>query len=54
MNQELGEENYNTYESIYDIEDKEWVLKNKRLKDDKEIAKRDFFRRIEEEEQELV
>ena len=49
LKQELGEEYYKTYESMYDMEDKEWVLDDKRLKEEGEIAKRNFFRNMEEE-----
>ena len=39
-------------DKIYDIEDKKWMLEGERIKDKEEIAMRDFFGRMEEEEQE--
>ena len=44
--QELGEEYYKTYKSIYNVKDKEWVLEDMLLKEKEEIAKIDFFRRL--------
>ena len=35
---DLKQEYNKTYESIYDIEDKEWVLEDKRLNDEEEIG----------------
>ena len=35
---DLKQEYNKTYESIYDIEDEEWVLEDKRLNDEEEIG----------------
>ena len=49
--QELWDEYYTTHECIFDFEEEEVVLEEKMWREGEEFAKKEYFSRLEEEEQ---